>query len=89
MNTDTMGVYGNYYLKRAIVAQLGLGANLPEDAIYPLNLGDEAGRPLDGANKYVDPLRQGRHAAGRTPSGRSRSTIRTASRSQTASTASP
>jgi len=53
MNTDTMGVYGNYYLKRAIVTQLGLGANLPEDAIYPLNLGDEAGRPLDGANKYT------------------------------------
>jgi hypothetical protein len=53
MNTDTMGVYGNYYLKRAIVAQAGLGANLPEDAIYPLNLGDETGRPLDGANKYA------------------------------------
>jgi hypothetical protein len=53
MNTDTMGVYGNYYLKRAIVAQVGLGANLPQDAIYPLNLGDEEGRPLDGANKYV------------------------------------
>ena len=53
MNTDTMGVYGNYYLKRAIVAQLGLGANLPEDAIYPLNLGDQNGRPLDGSNKYV------------------------------------
>jgi hypothetical protein len=53
MNTDTMGVYGNYYLKRAIVAQLGLGANLPEDAIYPLNLGDESGKPLDGANKYT------------------------------------
>ena len=50
MNTDTMGVYGNYYLKRAIVAQLGLGANLPEDAIYPLNLADETGKPLDGAN---------------------------------------
>jgi len=53
MNTDTMGVYGNYYLKRAIVTQLGLGANLPEDAIYPVNLADESGKPLDGANKYT------------------------------------
>ena len=53
MNTDTMGVYGNYYLKRAIVAQLGLGANVPEDAIYPLNLADETGKPLDGASKYT------------------------------------
>jgi hypothetical protein len=53
MNTDTMGVYGNYYLKRAIVTQMGLGANLPEDAIYPINLADETGRPLDGASKYT------------------------------------
>ena len=53
MNTDTMGVYGNYYLKRAMVAQMGLGANLPEDAIYPLNLADDTGKPLDGANKYT------------------------------------
>ena len=52
MNTDTMGVYGNYYLKRAIIAQAGLGANLPEDAVYPINLADETGKPLDGANKY-------------------------------------
>ena len=53
MNTDTMGVYGNYYLKRAIVTQLGLGANLPEDAIYPINLGDQDGKPLDGASAYT------------------------------------
>lgn len=53
MNTDTMGVYGNYYLKRAIVARLGLGANLPEDAIYPMNLADESGKLLDGSNRYT------------------------------------
>ena len=53
MNTDTMGVYGTYYLKRAIVALVGLGANLPEDAVYPLNIGDADGEPLTGANKYV------------------------------------
>jgi hypothetical protein len=53
MNTDTMGVYGNYYLKRAIVAQLGLGANVPQDAVYPLNQGDKDGKPLDGANNYT------------------------------------
>jgi hypothetical protein len=53
MNTDTMGVYGNYSLKLAIVARLGLGANLPEDAIYPLNLGDGDGRPLDGSSDYT------------------------------------
>ncbi len=53
MNIDTIGVYGNDYLKRAIIAQLGLGANVPEDAIYPQNLADETGKPLDGANKYT------------------------------------
>jgi hypothetical protein len=52
MNTDTMGVYGNYYLKRAIIAKEGLFANLPEDAIYPLNLLDDTSKPLDGANRY-------------------------------------
>jgi hypothetical protein len=52
MNVDTMGVYGNYYLKRAIVAQVGLFANLPEDAIYPLNLADDTGKPLDGGSRY-------------------------------------
>jgi|SRR5271167_474591 len=53
MNTDTMGVYGNYYLKRAIVAMTGLGANQPEDAVYPFNLADAEGKPLVGDRKYV------------------------------------
>lgn len=53
MNTDTMGVYGNFYLKRAIVAMVGLGANQPEDAIYPMNVFDANGKPMEGQNKYV------------------------------------
>ena len=53
MNTDTMGVYGNYYLKRAIIAMAGLGANQPEDAIYPMNVCDADGKPVEGRNRYV------------------------------------
>ena len=53
MNTDTMGTYGDYYLKRAVIAQIALGMNRPEDAFYPINLFDADGKPLDGANKYM------------------------------------
>ena len=53
MNTETMGVYGDYYLKRAIVAMVGLGANQALDAIYPLLVADADGKPLTGDNKYV------------------------------------
>jgi hypothetical protein len=30
-----------------------LGANQPEDAVYPLNVGDADGKPLQGENTYV------------------------------------
>jgi hypothetical protein len=53
MNTDTMGVYGNFYLKRAIVALAGLGANQVDDAIYPLNVSDSDGRPVTADNTYI------------------------------------
>ena len=53
MNTDTMGVYGNFYLKRAIVAMTALGANPPEDAIYPIALSDAEGQALRGEHAYV------------------------------------
>ena len=53
MNVDTMGVYGTYYLKRSIVTMIGLGANLLEDAIYPILFADADGKGLDGSNKYV------------------------------------
>jgi hypothetical protein len=53
LNTDTMGVYGNYYIKRAIIAMIGLGANQVSDAIYPLGPVDSDGQPLDGTNNYI------------------------------------
>ena len=53
MNIDTMGVYGNFYIKRAIVTMIGLGANAAEDAVYPVLQVDADGRPLDGAHDYV------------------------------------
>jgi hypothetical protein len=53
MNTDAIGVYGNYYLKRAIVALIGLGANQPDDAIYPVAISDSDGNSVMAENKYV------------------------------------
>ncbi len=53
LSTDTMGVYGNFYLKRAIIAMIGLGANQPEDAIYPMNIFDAEGHVMTGDQKYV------------------------------------
>ena len=53
MNIDTMGVYGNFYVKRAVVAMVGLGANLPEDAVYPVLMADADGQPLTGSRNYI------------------------------------
>jgi hypothetical protein len=47
------GVYGTAYLDRAVVTAIGLGANRPEDAVYPTSLAAADGKPYDGANKYV------------------------------------
>lgn len=53
LNTETMGAWGTDYLKRATVDLIGLGANLPEDAIYPITYLDADTHPLTGANDYV------------------------------------
>lgn len=53
MLNSPMGVYGNYYMKRAIITLMGLGAIPPEDAIYPLNLTDADGQKVVGTNNYV------------------------------------
>ena len=50
---SNMGVYGSNYLTRAAIARIGLGANLPEDAIYPVMLRDGSGDEPVGENNYV------------------------------------
>ena len=47
------GLYGTDYLMRALVTAIGLGANRPQDAIYPTSLKDAEDRSYDGANRYV------------------------------------
>jgi hypothetical protein len=47
-----VGRYGTDYLWRAVVALVALGANLPEDAIYPRSTKDADGQPLNGGNRY-------------------------------------
>ena len=48
-----LGNWGMAYLVRATVAFWAIGANFPEDALYPVGILDDAGRPLDGAKRYV------------------------------------
>ena len=51
--THTMGVYGIDYLKRAVIAQILLSANQPDDAVYPLIITDADGKTPVGQNDYV------------------------------------
>jgi hypothetical protein len=53
VTTEGIGVYGNNYLHRAVVAMIGLGANPGEDAIYPLCVSDHDGNPLLGGERYA------------------------------------
>jgi hypothetical protein len=57
------GLYGTSYLDRALVTAIGLGANRPQDAIYPTSTKDAAGKEYDGAsNKYVMHIDKGQFA---------------------------
>jgi len=51
--TKGMGKYGTDYDFRALIAYFGLGANLPEDAVYPSTSFDSEGNPLEGSGKYI------------------------------------
>jgi hypothetical protein len=49
---SNIGDYGTDYRFRAIIAVVGLGANTPDEAIYPTGITDSTGALFDGANAY-------------------------------------
>lgn len=52
VNRD-IGVYGDDVALRAFVARIGWGANVPEEAVYPVAQVDADGAPLDGSRDYT------------------------------------
>ena len=51
--THDVGVYGTDYVQRAFITAIGLGANRPQDAIYPTSEKDADGNAYDGNKNYV------------------------------------
>jgi hypothetical protein len=47
------GVYGTGYRNRAMITWYGLGANRPQDAVYPTSEGPDLLQKYNGADKYV------------------------------------
>lgn len=48
-----IGTYGYDYLTRAAVAVGGLGANVPQESVYPKAQTDSDGKQLSGTGKYL------------------------------------
>lgn len=51
--TTQTGLYGTDYLQRALITAIGLGANRPQDAVYPTSEKDAQGQIYDGTKNYV------------------------------------
>ena len=51
--TTKTGVYGVNYLQRALITAIGLGANRPQDAVYPTSEGPDVLGSYTGEKKYV------------------------------------
>jgi len=51
--TTKTGLYGTSYLQRALVTAIGLGANRPQDAVYPTSEGPDIAKKYSGAQEYV------------------------------------
>ncbi len=50
--TIKTGDYGTNYLQRALITAIGLGANRPQDAVYPTSEGPNVLESYTGAKKY-------------------------------------
>ena len=50
---DDLGVYANAYVKRALIARGGLGANPVEESLYPNLSLDAHGEALHGSRRYA------------------------------------
>ncbi|HNC52340.1 MAG TPA: DUF1254 domain-containing protein [Accumulibacter sp.] len=57
--TTKAGVYGTEYRQRAAITWYGLGANRPQDAIYPISEGPDLLKKYSGEHKYVMHLNKG------------------------------
>lgn len=57
--TTHTGLYGTNYLNRALITAFGLGANRPQDAVYPTAETDKDGKPFDGSKSYVMHFKKG------------------------------
>ena len=51
--TTKTGLYGTNYRQRALITAIGLGANRPEDAVYPTSEGPDVLKKYSGEHKYV------------------------------------
>jgi hypothetical protein len=51
--TTKTGVYGTAYTQRALITAIGLGANRPQDAVYPTSEGPDIVKKYSGEKKYV------------------------------------
>ena len=57
--TTKTGLYGTDYLQRAFITAIGLGANRPQDPVYPTSEVDASGKPYNGSHKYVLHINKG------------------------------
>ena len=62
--TTKTGLYGTDYLQRAFITAVGLGANRPQDAVYPMSQRASLLEAYEGGQQLHAALRERTAAAG-------------------------